>query len=117
MFRLACRIFFSLSAIPLLAVPTLSQQAKPGPKVDESNIASKSEPQNRSSKIISHEDIDKQKQKETSSINVLPADSFLLKKVAQEPSKTTQQPAGNDAADLSKKLANPVASLISFPIQ
>jgi hypothetical protein len=48
---------------------------------------------------------------------VLPPDALLLKAVAQEPSKTTQQPGGNDAADLSKKLANPVASLISFPIQ
>jgi hypothetical protein len=116
MFRLAWAILLCLSAILLLAVPTLSQQAKPAAKVDESTI-SKSEPQDRPSKIISHEDIDKQKQKETSSINVLPPDAFLLKAVAQEPSKTTQQPGGNDAADLSKKLANPVASLISFPIQ
>src|SRR5215211_33861 len=116
MFRLAWAILLCLSAILLLAVPTLSQQAKPAAKVDESTI-SKSEPQDRPSKIISHEDIDKQKQKETSSINVLRPDAFLLKAIAQEPSKTTQQPGGNDAADLAKKLSNPVASLISFPIQ
>jgi len=53
------------------------------------------------------------------SINLFPPRT-VAKPSSDKDTETAQQPAApaaNDAAELAKKLANPVASLISFPIQ
>lgn len=125
MFALLSKCIFMLPVAWLLLVaPVFAQEKQPATQADEATTPDRSVAIGANPSMTSH-DLKQEKQFTTLSVKLiakqrkLGAEELESKTNASnaEQEKPAAPGAGEDAAELAKKLANPLASLISFPMQ